>query len=458
MDGRSQQVSGSVQRRLSAALALAIGAMALVAGAFSFVAAYDEARELQDDALRRVAQLIEHQSAHGQPLPHNLQVQGEEDDSRIIIQRLDAASTEARTGPSDARLPLSASLPDGPRTVDLGGEPFRVLVRTTARGERFAVAQDSRLRRELARYAALRTLLPFMLLVPVLLLLVARLVHQLFRPIRRLATEVDERSEEDLRPIADIDLPTEVRPFVRAINRLLGRVGETLAAQRRFVADAAHELRSPLTALSLQAEHLAATDLPASARERLAALRQGIERGRGLVEQLLALARAQTSAPAAPTQPLSLQAIFRRVLEDLLPLAESRAIDVGVEGEQDAAIDAPRELLYTLARNLVDNAIRYTPEGGRVDLSVVVEADRATLRVSDTGPGIPPGERGRVLEPFYRVPGHDVVGSGLGLAIVQSIADRLGAELTLGYADPMRQAGLEVSVRFAPARAERTTD
>lgn len=457
MDGRQGRVAGSVQRRLSTVVALAVAVMALGAGALAFLAAYDEARELQDDVLRRVAQLVEAQRARAPAGPLDIHVQGEEDDSRVIVQQLGGPLPDAGSALPPSRLPLASTLPDGLRTLKLHGEEFRVLVRTTAAGERFAVAQDSRLRRELARYGAMRTVLPFVLLVPVLLLVLSRLVRQIFRPITRLAEEVDGRSESDLRAIAEVDVPAEVQPFVRAINRLLVRVGEAIAGQRRFVADAAHELRSPLTALLLQAERLAESELSDDARERVNVLYQGIERSRGLIEQLLALARAQAQGPppmpAGGSSSTSIQAAFRRVLEELIPLAEVRRIDIGVEGERDAEVDASSDQLFTLTRNLVDNAIRYTPEGGRVDLSVAIEPGRCGLRVRDTGPGIAPAEHERVFEPFYRVPGSDAPGSGLGLAIVRSLAQRLGAGVQLEYSDPERRCGLTVTVWFTPATA-----
>lgn len=445
MDGGQELLAGSVQRRLSLTLALAIAAMAVVAGALSFLAAYDETRELQDDVLRRVAQLVELQRRTAAAGPLDLHIQGDEDDTRVIVQGLGAIAPAQDHGAQGGHLPLPANLSDGLRTLKLDGESYRVLVRTTAAGERFAVAQDSRLRRELARYGALRTALPFLLLVPALLLVLARLVRELFRPITDLAQEVDARSEHDLHPIAYAPVPAEVRPFVRAINRLLARVGKSMDAQRRFVADAAHELRSPLTAMSLQAQRLAEADMPAEARERLATLCQGIERGRGLLDQLLSLAKAQ-AAGEAPLEPVSVQAVFRRVLEDLMPLAEARHIDIGVEGAKDAWLEVSELDLFTLVRNLVDNAIRYTPDGGRVDLSLASMPGGVELRVQDTGPGIAPAERERVFDPFYRVLGSGQVGSGLGLAIVQAIAARMGAQVRLGFADEAAQTGLRVAI------------
>jgi two-component system OmpR family sensor kinase len=230
-----------------------------------------------------------------------------------------------------------------------------------------------------------------------------------------------------------------------AINRMLGRMGKAMDTQRRFVADAAHELRSPLTALSLQAERLAEADMSDEARKRLGDLRQGIRRGRSLLEQLLALARAQSSAES-PAAPVSIQDMYRRVLEDLMPMAEAKQIDIGVEGREDAQVWVGALDMTTLLRNLVDNAIRYTPEGGRIDLSVSVAKGEAVLRVEDTGPGIGLVERDRVFDPFYRTLGNEQSGSGLGLSIVQAIARRIGANIRLGFSDAEKQTGLRVDL------------
>jgi two-component system OmpR family sensor kinase len=236
-----------------------------------------------------------------------------------------------------------------------------------------------------------------------------------------------------------------VRPFVVAINRLFGRVDQAMQSQRRFVADAAHELRSPLTAMSLQAERLALADMSATAQERLQTLRQGIERGRNLLDQLLALAKAQ-SALEPPTSSTSVQATFRRVLAQLWPLAEAKHIDMGIEGDQDARVQISELDLMTLVSNLVDNAIRYTPDGGQVDVSVTTTEHHAVLCIQDSGPGIPAAERARVFDPFYRTLGNEQVGSGLGLSIVKAITERTGATIHLGDADQNGKLGLSVSV------------
>lgn len=445
MDGIKKRLNESVQLKLSFTLSLTILVVAIVAGAFSFLSAFDEAHELQDDVLRQVAQLMDRQRLSPAQPTTDVLPKDVDEESRVIVQRLGEANTSEASVDAGGTLALPTTLADGLHTLEVGGESFRVLVKTTAVGERIAVAQEAGFRNEIARDGALRSVMPFLILVPVLLLIVADLVRKMFRPIADLSKEIDLRAEQELHPIEDRHLPVEVRPFAVAINRLLSRVSQSMESQRRFVADAAHELRSPLTALSLQAERLADAEMSGLALERLTVLRQGIERGRSLLDQLLTLAKAQSAADS-PKSPISVQAIYRRVLEDLMPLAEAKQIDIGVEGTQDAEILASELDMVAVVKNLVDNAIRYTPEGGRVDISVVILEAKAELCVQDSGPGIPLAERDRVFDPFYRILGSEQIGSGLGLSIVQTIANRIGAEIRLDFVDETQQTGLKVSV------------
>ncbi|MDE1164911.1 MAG: ATP-binding protein [Pseudomonas sp.] len=448
MDGFKRHLKDSLQVRLSVSLSLAIVLVAVLAGVFAFVSALDEAHELQDNTLRQVAVLFERQQmtlAYPRNLPP---IANDDEESRVVVQYL-ADGNQAVGGDDNAMpLPLATTLGDGLHSLLVAGEPFRVLVRTIAGGKRIAVAQETGGRDKQARQSALRSLLPFLVLFPVLLLVVSDLVRKLLRPIAERAAEIDQRDEQALHPIDERHLPSEIRPFVVAINRLLARVEQAMETQRRFVADAAHELRSPLTALSLQAERLAAAPMSPVAHERLLPLRRGIERGRKLIDQLLSLARAQATAPA-PGAGVCVHAVFRRVLEDLLPLAEAKAIDIGVDGPVDVQVPFSELDLYTLLRNLVDNAIRYTPHGGRVDLCVRIEPKCVVLQVIDTGPGIAAADKARVFDPFYRTLGADDVGSGLGLSIVKTIAERYGASLSLDDGDPQSHRGLSVCVRLA---------
>jgi len=441
MVGSQGPVSDSIQRRLSLTLSLAVLVMAALAGFVSFRSAFDEACGLQDDMLRQLATLASER--HMVPEDGGPATRPENEESRVIVQRLDARSTI----PLDdgGVLPLPATLADGLQTLDVNGEAFRILVETLPDGQRVAVAQEEELREHIALAGAYRTVMPILVLVPILLLVIPHLLRTMFRPIASLSGEIAERDERDLHPIEDRFVPSEVRPFVVAINLLLVKAGNAMEAQRRFVADAAHELRSPLTALSLQAERLAGAELPDTARERVATLRRGIERSRNLLDQLLTLARVQSNAVRTGTG-ASVQAIFRRVLEDLLPLAEAKRIDIGVEEGPDLRLAVGELDLVAVVKNLVDNAIRYTPAGGRVDLSVSLGPRGAELRVQDTGPGIPSDEWARVFDPFYRQLGTEQVGAGLGLSIVKAVAERVGARISLGYADALNRTGLRASL------------
>ena len=451
MDGFKNFLNESLQRKLSVTLSLAILGVALVAGAFSFLSAFDEAYELQDDVLRQVAALMDRQHLAPDVLAGRGSREGNEE-SRVIVQRLGDAR-QAPLGVDDGgRLPLPKSLPNGLQTLRVPGETFRVLVITTATGEQIAVAQETGFRNQIARASALRTVMPFLVLVPILLIIIPDLVRKMFRRVALLAREIDDRTEHGLYPLEESHIPAEVRPFVAAINRLLARVARSMEAQRRFVADAAHELRTPLTALSLQAELVSEAEMSDAARERLGVLRTGIDRGRNLLNQLLTFARTQ-SVVETPKSPISVQAVYRRVLEDLMPLAAAKRIDIGVEGQQDASAWVSEMDLTTVVRNLVDNAIRYTPDGGRVDLSVSTTGDTIVLTVKDTGPGIPEAEYDRVFDPFYRSLGGDQAGSGLGLSIVKAISDRIGAEVRLAPCDADTQSGLCVTVLIPMRRA-----
>lgn len=439
MDGFKERLKESIQLRLSLWLSVAILSVAILAGGFSFLSAYADANELQDGTLTQVAALVGKQLTYAPPSDGATELDPE---LRLIVQSIGAGA-----GNNPSALALPSSLKDGLQTVHLQHLSYRVLIQTVPDGGRIAVSQETTVRNEIARDSALRTVLPMLIMVPILLLLVGTLVRRLLKPVTLLAGEIDARSEQELHPIQHEHVPTEIRPFVIAINRLLQRVADSMETQRRFVADASHELRSPMAALSLQAEMLSNVDMPDEARKRLSRLRQGIDRGRTLLDQLLSLARAQ-STKTAPATTLSVQRVYRRVLEDLMPLAEAKQIDLGVANANDALVLANEVDLMAIVKNLVDNAIRYTPAGGRIDLSVVDTPTQVVLEVEDSGMGIPEAERERVLDPFYRVLGSDQTGSGLGLSIVKTIAERLRGRIELSDATQFPQ-GLKARIVLA---------
>lgn len=450
MDGIKGRLSDSIRLRLSLWLSVAILVFAVIAGVISFAAAFDEAHELQDDVLRQVAALVDNnhlQTSEFRNLqaPQAPQASGEE--ARVVVQPLGVA-TRPGAGDGDDKLPLSlpVTMADGLSTVTVGKEPYRVLVKTLQSGSRIAVAQETDVRDQIARTSAIRTIMPLVAFVPVLLLVVGWLVRRIFRPVASLSSEIDRRQYSELHPVSTEHLPNEIRPFLRAINNLLSRVSTSVDAQHRFVADAAHELRTPLTALSLQAERLAEADMSATARERLVELRQGIERGRHMLEHLLTLSSVQATQSDGHAATDSVLRVFRQTLETLYPLAEAKGIDLGIEASEDASLPMSEADLSMLIKNLVDNAIRYTPAGGRVDMMLSSGKGQTVLCVKDTGPGIAPKERDRVFDAFYRGLGTSEVGSGLGLSIVKAIAEKAGADVRLAYADEVARTGLSVTV------------
>jgi two-component system OmpR family sensor kinase len=456
MDGVERRVGQSLQLRLSKWLAIAVLLSAVAAGIFSFQAAFHEANEIQDQQLKEVAALVTADNVSFMEEGSTRYVPDFEQEAKVVVQKLGNVNAQRL-------LDLPPTLPDGMRTLTLGDHEWRVVVRTLAPGVRVAVGQQTSDRNEIARNSAVATLIPFLVLAPILVGVVFLLVRHMFKPLARLAAELDARPDHDLSEIrvsggvnggtaggvtGDMQLPTEIVPFLVANNRMLARVARSVALQRRFIADAAHELRSPLTVLLLQAERLEVSEMSAQARERFTALRNGLTRTRSLVEQLLTLAHVQegngVEADASPVAPA-----FRRVLEDLIPLAQARQIDIGVTGDSDVWVPASEPDLSTVLKNLVDNAIRYTPAGGRVDLSVQTSDGHASIVVEDTGPGIPADERERVFDRFYRVLGTGQSGSGLGLSIVQTIATRIGVRITLDDATwSDGRGGLRVTLTF----------
>jgi two-component system OmpR family sensor kinase len=312
------------------------------------------------------------------------------------------------------------------------------------------VAQPMRVRERQAVELALRTLTPFVLLMPMLVIFIWFAVGHSLEPFKRLTALVQSRKVTALDPLPAGNLPGEVQPLVGALNDLLGRLGAALERERGFMADAAHELRTPLTALHLQMGTLARATNEAERADAMEKLSAGVQRAIRLVEQLLSLARQEPRADVVRRR-LRFDDLAREVVAEMVPLADARKIDLGISASQPAYVLGDPEALRTLVRNLVDNAVRYTPIDGTVDVSVQDSDDPGTihgavLRVVDTGPGIPADERQRVFDRFYRPPGTSPPGSGLGMAIVKAIADAHGATISLN-GGPNEQ-GLAVTVSF----------
>ncbi|HEY4749963.1 MAG TPA: ATP-binding protein [Steroidobacteraceae bacterium] len=313
------------------------------------------------------------------------------------------------------------------------------------------VAQPMSVRERGAAQLALQTLIPFALLLPVLALVIWLAVGHALQPLQRLTSLVKARRVNALDALPDERLPEEVQPLVAALNDLISRLRAALERERAFMADAAHELRTPLTALHLQMAMLARASGESERTAAMGTLSAGVQRAIRLVEQMLALARQEPRAES-PRVAVRLDDLAREIVAELVPLADAGNIDLGVTAAQAVSLPADPEALRTLLRNLVDNAVRYSAAGGRVDVSVeavpAASGGGARLAVTDEGPGIAPEDRARVFDRFYRRAGTAPPGSGLGLAIVKAIADAHGASVALS--DPASGRGLTVTVTFPP--------
>jgi two-component system sensor histidine kinase QseC len=329
----------------------------------------------------------------------------------------------------------------------IDGRHWRVFGRRDAEGRYLVqVGERYKLREELARSVASHLMHPLVIALPALALLVWLATGWGLRPLARIAREVQGRAPDNLTPLDAAGVPREVTPLLHALNALFARVAASMDKERRFTADAAHELRTPLAAVKTQAQVALGAR---SAQERERALQQvvaGADRTAHLVEQLLVLARLDPGAAVLQRQPVRLDEVAAACLAELAPVAAAKRIDVGLEAGGGVTVAGDPVLLGILLRNLVDNAVRYNPAGGAVSVAVEQRDAGAVLVVEDNGPGIPAAERGRVTERFYRVLGSGEEGSGLGLSIVQRIAELHGAVLRLGEGRDGR--GLRVEVVF----------
>ena len=362
-------------------------------------------------------------------------------------------------GPDGVQLYRSARSALPPRAVlgfsdvNVGGSRYRVYSVQT-RFQTVQIAQDMDAREARARAMAWRATWPLALMAPLLMLAVAWVIRRSLAPVQRMRSQVASRAADDLSPLETQGLPDEVRPLVQELNLLFDRVQRAFDAQKSFVADAAHELRSPLTALRLQAQALRRTHHTSDEASRELAvqrLNQGIDRAITLVEQMLVLARQEAHAAqgsqAHAATPVDLQALVRDGITAVLPQAQARNIDLGLLEGDPVVVQGNPDGLHILLRNLLDNALKYTPEHGQVDVELRRDGAVPVLVVDDSGPGLDEEGRARAFDRFYRAADASAGGSGLGLAIVKAIADQHGATVLLLPSSGL--GGLRVEVRFA---------
>ncbi|MGE4435558.1 ATP-binding protein [Achromobacter sp.] len=441
-------LSYSLRARLLFFLLAAIAVGALVQGAIAYRSTLQQADDIFDSLLQRTALSLGTGDGLLRMGPSHAQGSATPMADDLIIQIW--TPDGVRVFNSRSRRPLPDQIVLGFADTEVEGSTYRVYSLATP-FQVIQVAQDMAVRKRMAGALAWRTVAPIAAAAPLLMLIVWCVVSWSLRPVKRARAQVADRQPEDLSPIDVPDLPDEIRPLMQELNLLLARMRDAFAVQKQFVGDAAHELRSPLAALTLQLRALQRAGDDGSrqlAEQRLAA---GIERATRLVEQLLSMARHEKGAEQPPAEPVDLVEVLRLALSDTLPGANARDIDVALHGEPCAWVRGRRDDLVLLARNLLDNAIKYTPAGGHIDIHIDTPGDQALLLIDDNGPGIPVAERTRVFDRFYRVEGNHQHGSGLGLAIARAIAERHAASITLE--DAPGGQGLRVRVAFAREQA-----
>jgi signal transduction histidine kinase len=339
----------------------------------------------------------------------------------------------------------TAPFPEGDKPLFYGaarqGEPVRVVASWLPYGEAGAsgkvlvqVAETLNKRNRLARDILASVVIPQLLLIVMGTLAVYVGVSRGLAPLSRLERALSRRSHLDLSPVELRGVPGEVRPLVEEVNELMLRVGKTLDFQNRFIADAAHQLKTPVAGLKTQIELALREEEPQRVRHSLAQLYVSADRLSRLVRQLLSLARNEPGAvEAIQLQPLDLDTFALDISMEWAPQALKHGVDLGFEhASQPVMISADRDRLRELINNLIDNAVRYSKEGGRVTVAVARNAEgEGQLVISDDGPSIPAEERTRIFERFHRLLGAHIDGSGLGLAIVSEIATLHGARITL---------------------------
>lgn len=420
---------GSIRAALMGWLVPTFLAVALISAGLSYGMVTNMAGDLLDDQMVQLGDAIAQQGHFAMPSEQTAERVLER--GSCVIQVFAADGHLVATswdGVVAQRQPHS-----GLHDLQDGAQRWRVYAVTAQGGQTVQVLQSGTFRKGLAFGRAGSAVLPVLVLLPLSMLVLWGVV----RAISQALTEIgSQASRQDVHSIAALPLervPEEIRPLVSSFNHLLARLSESFATQRRFVQDAAHELRTPIAAVGLQLENLRSDLADGAAAQRFQQLEAGVARAKRVVDQMLKMSR-QESVSAETVGSVQVQEQLRESIHTLIALADQRRIDLGLvaaEGTSTLTLTCTAADLRSVLDNLVENALRYTPEGGVVDVRLFQEQGCAVVEVVDTGPGIAPELLDRVFDRFFRVPGSAPGGSGLGLAIAQTAAQRCGLELTL---------------------------
>lgn len=402
----------------------------VASASFSYFSHGRMVSEFMDTQMQQLGQSIS--GREGAMMPPPLSQERIEQWGTYIVQVWDNDGRLLKTSWPQLAAPLQQH--PGFSDIEAGGRQWRVYSSEPGTdGNRVQVLQCGSFRHKLAAQQAIASAVPVLILLPLAIFVLWSVARAVSMGVQDIGKKAESLDYNTLQPLPLDRVPHEIEPIVISFNSLLTRLRDTYAAKRRFVQDAAHELRTPLTALSLQLENLR-SELPGGiCKQSFAQLEGGVQRATRLVDQMLKMTRQEAEAVEVPTL-VDLRAQVRESIGALIALADQRSIDLGVTGEEGgppASLRCPPNDLRSVLDNLIENALRYTPEGGVVDVRVLNEKGRHAIEVIDTGPGIPPELIGRVFDRFFRVPGTNARGSGLGLAIAHSAAQRCGMRIML---------------------------
>lgn len=447
----------SIRHRLLAALLALFGLVWVATATWIFVDLRQEIRSVLDGRLVQAAQMVQGLLARQALLPRTETRPGARTEfpplpsvngpDRLACQVLTIEGLPIAASEGAPRATL-AELASGFADREVAGTAWRVYALTDpGLGVRILVAERHEPRRRLVRDVALGLMVPFGVLIPLTAVLVWYGLGRGLTPLTRVSQTIEQRAPDSLSPVPTAQTPREVLPLVVSINRLFARLSAAFERERRFTADAAHELRTPLAALKTHLQVVQAT-YDAGARERsLGQAEKAVDRAARLVEQLLMLARLDAGAAPSVSEAADAEDVARSTIAELAPGAETRGIRIRFVGcGHPAPMPVPAPLLAVAIRNLIDNAVRYMSQAGEVVVAIEVTTAATRICVSDEGPGIPEDELAKVRERFYRGTDVRVEGGGLGLSIVERIAERHGLTLALENRQPR---GLTASLVYA---------
>jgi two-component system OmpR family sensor kinase len=408
----------SLRRTALLWMTLLLAVVGAVAVLISYRSTLTEASEFLDGQQRQIALNAGEGLRKNMPPPID---QDREDEFSVTIW--DAAGHTIHDSMPDVRIPRQSR--QGFTDISVSGQRWRVYTATDG-FKTVQVAQRGAVREELARAAAIDAALPLLIVIPLSWLVVGWAMNRMLGRLDALARELAERSASADKPIPLDGIPSEVVPLVKGMNSLITRLRSAFELQKRFLADAAHELRTPLTVIQIQTDGLASGD-----DERKAAITDGVRRASGLVNQLLRLARLDDSPPVQSSEAVEVAPLLLGCVADYVEIAERKGVDIGVIEQSQAIFRGSAAELRVLLENLIDNAVRYTPRGGTVDISLRREGEQTVIEIIDSGPGVPPGAEARIFDRFFRAAPADIEGTGLGLAIARRIAERNAIGVTV---------------------------